>query len=161
MAIQQYTYQACDIEGKIKEGQLTAESEQEVVTLLQNQQLIPLKIEQLAESDGHFFTSQSIKNSDIIEFTNGLCTLVEARIPLDRALGLLSGITEKRVVQELVEDLRRDIKEGKSLADALQTRPDIFSRMYINMVHAGEEGGILDQLLPKLADFLAAADPPS
>lgn len=158
MAIQQYNYQACDIEGKIKQGQLTAESEQEVVTLLQNQQLIPLKIEQLAESHDHFFTTQSIKNSDIIEFTNGLCTLVEARIPLDRALGLLSGITEKRVVQELIEDLRRDVKEGKSLADALQTRPDIFSRMYINMVHAGEEGGILDQLLPKLADFLAAAD---
>jgi general secretion pathway protein F len=84
--------------------------------------------------------------------------LVEARVPLDRALGLLEGITSKQVVQEMIEDLRRDVKEGKSLADALQMRPEIFSRMYVNMVHAGEEGGILEQLLPKLADFLAAAD---
>ncbi|HDN27507.1 MAG TPA: type II secretion system F family protein [Thioploca sp.] len=157
MAIHQYTYKACDIEGNTQEGELSAESEQEVVTLLQNRQLIPLSIEQQAPSGG-LFTRQSIKNSDIIDFTNGLCTLVEARIPLDRALGLLEGITEKQVVQQLIEDLRRDVKEGKSLAEALQTRPTIFSRMYVNMIHAGEEGGILEQLLPKLADFMAQAD---
>ncbi len=157
MAIHQYTYKACDIEGNTQEGELSAESEHEVVTLLQNRQLIPLSIEQQAPSGG-LFTRQSIKNSDIIDFTNGLCTLVEARIPLDRALGLLEGITEKQVVQQLIEDLRRDVKEGKSLAEALQTRPTIFSRMYVNMIHAGEEGGILEQLLPKLADFMAQAD---
>lgn len=157
MAIHQYKYQACDIEGKTQEGQLSAESEQEVVTMLQTRNLIPLKIEQQGESVS-LFKRQSIKNQDIIAFTNGLRTLIEARMPLDRALGLLEGITEKEVVQQLIEDLRRDVKEGKSLAEALQTRPEIFSRMYVNMVHAGEEGGILEQLLPKLSDFLAAAD---
>jgi len=156
LAIHQYTYQACDIEGNLKNGQLSAESEQEVVIILQNQQLIPLKVEQQAESSQLF--QPSIKNRDVIDFTNGLCTLIEAHVPLDRALGLLEGITEKQIVQQLVEDLRRDVKEGKSLADALRTRPDIFSHMYVNMVHAGEEGGILDQLLPKLADFLTAAE---
>ncbi len=157
MAIHQYTYQACDIEGKIIEGQLSAESEQEIVATLQSRQLIPLKVEEQAESTS-LFKRQSITGRDLIDFTNGLCTLVEARVPLDRALGLLENITDKRVVQELIEDLRRDVKEGKSLADALQMRPDIFSRMYVNMVHAGEEGGILEQLLPKLADFLTAAE---
>jgi general secretion pathway protein F len=157
LAIHQYSYQACDIENKIQEGQVNAESEQEVISILQSRQLIPLKIEQQAESDG-LFIRQSISNRDVIEFTNGLCTLVEAEIPLDRALRLLEGITKKQVMQELIEDLRRDVKEGKSLAEALQMRPDVFSRMYINMVHAGEEGGILNQLLPKLADFLVAAD---
>jgi len=156
MAIHQYKYQACDVEGKTVNGQLSAESEQEVVSTLQGQQLIPLKIEQHTEGSSIF--KPSISNSDVIDFTNGLCTLVEARVPLDRALGLLEGITSKQVVQEMIEDLRRDVKEGKSLADALQMRPEIFSRMYVNMVHAGEEGGILEQLLPKLADFLAAAE---
>ena len=157
MAIHQYKYQACDVEGKITDGQLSAESEQEVVATLQGQQLIPIKIEQFTEGTS-LFNRQSINNRDVIDFTNGLCTLVEASVPLDRALGLLEGITNKQVVQELIEDLRRDVKEGKSLADALQVRPEVFSRMYVNMVHAGEEGGILEQLLPKLADFLAAAD---
>ncbi|HDN27409.1 MAG TPA: hypothetical protein ENG03_10005 [Thioploca sp.] len=157
MAIRQYKYQACDVEGNTQNGQLNAESEQEVVATLQNRQLIPLKIEQQAES-GRLFGGKSITNRDVIDFTEGLCTLVEARVPLDRALNLLEGITEKQVVQELIEDLRRDVKEGKSLAEGLQTRPEIFSRMYVNMVHAGEEGGILEQLLPKVVDFLANAD---
>jgi len=157
MAIHQYKYKACDASGKTQEGQMNAESEQEVLTTLQSRQLIPLKIEQEAENTG-LFTRQSISNRDVIDFTNGLCTLIEARVPLDRALGLLEGLTEKQVVQKLIDDLRRDVKEGKSLADALQTRPKIFSRMYVNMIHAGEEGGILEHLLPKLADFLATAD---
>ena len=157
MAIHQFHYQACDATGKVQEGQLSAETEQEVVNTLQSKQLIPLKIEKQA-AQGSFLKRQAIKNDDIIDFTNGLTTLVEARVPLDRALGLLQGLTEKQVVQQLIEDLRRDVKDGKTLADALQTRPDIFSKMYINMVHAGEEGGILETLLPKLADFMEAAD---
>ncbi len=157
MALHQYTYQACDIEGKIHKGQMGAENELEVVATLQNRQLIPINVELSAESSP-LFKRQSVSHRDIIDFTSGLCTLVEARIPLDRSLTLLEGLTEKPVVQQLIADLRQDVKEGKSLAQALQAYPDIFSRMYINMVHAGEEGGILEDLLPKLADFMTAAE---
>jgi len=157
VALHQYTYQACDIEGKIHKGQMGAENELEVVATLQNRQLIPINVELSAESSP-LFKRQSVSHRDIIDFTSGLCTLVEARIPLDRSLTLLEGLTEKPVVQQLIADLRQDVKEGKSLAQALQAYPDIFSRMYINMVHAGEEGGILEDLLPKLADFMTAAE---
>ncbi len=155
-----YEYQACDIEGNIQYGQLSAESEQAVVLSLQSQQLIPLKIDQQANETGNVlsFGSSKISNRDLIDFTDGLTTLVEAKIPIDRALILLEGITNKPALQQLVADLRTDVKEGQSLADALQNYPHIFSRMYINMVHAGEEGGILEKLLPKLANFLANAD---
>jgi len=127
--MQQYYFQACDLEGSIQDGQIGAESEQEVIGILQTRQLIPLKIEEIEESSTSLF-----------------------------ALGLLEGITEKSVVKELIAELRRDVKEGKSLAEALQAHPQTFSRMYVNMVRAGEEGGILEQLLPKLADFLSSAD---
>jgi len=153
VALHQYTYQACDVEGKIHKGQMGAESEQEVVTTLQSRQLIPIEVELTVES-GPLFKRQSVSHRDIIDFTNGLCTLVEARIPLDRSLTLLEGLTEKPMVQQLIADLRQDVKEGKSLAQALRAYPDIFS----NMVHAGEEGGILEELLPKLADFMTAAE---
>lgn len=156
MAVHHYTYQACDIEGNIVSGRMTAESQQEVVTHLQSQQLIPLKVE-VGESEQSIIR-QHINSRDLIDFTQGLCTLVEAHVPLDRALGLLQGTTEKTTVQQLIEDLRREVKEGKSLAEALQSRPNIFSRMYVNIVHAGEEGGILEKLLPKLVDFLQASD---
>lgn len=155
-----YEYQACDIEGNIQYGQLTAENEQAVVLSLQSQQLIPLKIEQQADESGNVlsFGGSKISNRDLIDFTDGLTTLVEARIPIDRALTLLEGITNKPALQQLIADLRTNVKEGKTLADALQNHPQTFSRMYINMVHAGEEGGILEKLLPKLANFLASAD---
>jgi len=157
--MQQYYFQACDLEGSIQDGQIGAESEQEVIGILQTRQLIPLKIEEIEESSTSLFGGKAkMTNRDVIDFTNGLCTLVEARVPLDRALGLLEGITEKSVVKELIAELRRDVKEGKSLAEALQAHPQTFSRMYVNMVRAGEEGGILEQLLPKLADFLSSAD---
>jgi len=128
-----------------------------VVATLQSRQLIPIKVEKKLESRS-LLGKKSISNNELIDFTNGLCTLIEAHVPLDRALTLLEGITGKAAMQQLIADLRRDVKEGKSLADALQMRPEVFSRMYINMVHAGEEGGILEKLLPKLANFLAAAD---
>jgi general secretion pathway protein F len=158
--VHKYEYQACDIEGNIQYGQLTAENEQAVVLSLQSQQLIPLKIEQQADESGNVlsFGGSKISNRDLIDFTDGLTTLVEARIPIDRALTLLEGITNKPALQQLIADLRTNVKEGKTLADALQNHPQTFSRMYINMVHAGEEGGILEKLLPKLANFLASAD---
>ena len=152
----QYTYQACDVAGNMQTGKITAETEQEVVVTLQGRQLIPIKVEEEAESIA--LGKKSISTRDVIDFTNGLCTLVEARVPLDRALGLLEGINSKPAVQQLVGELRKEVKEGKTLADALKTRPDIFSRMYVNMVHAGEEGGILETLLPKLVNFLTLAN---
>jgi len=157
LPLRQYAYEACDFEGKVHSGQMGAENEHEVVVALQNRQLVPVKVE-LQEEISSFFEGKSISKSDVIDFTNGLCTLVEARVPLDRALALLEGLTDKPRVQQLIADLRADVKEGKSLAGALQARPEIFSRIYVNMVHAGEEGGILDQLLPKLANFLTVAD---
>jgi general secretion pathway protein F len=80
--------------------------------------------------------------------------LVEARVPIDKALRLLDGITESPAMRDLVLNLLREVKEGKSLAEAMEIYPAIFSKMYVNIVRAGEEGGILDELLPDLAEFL-------
>jgi len=152
-----YQYDACDSVGKVHKGRLAADSEQEVMNFLQAKQLVPLGIKQVPAPRQSGVRS-AISGKDLIDFTNGLCTLIESHVPIDRALTLLEGITEKTNVRELIAHLRREVKEGRSLADALQTRPGVFSRMYINMVHAGEEGGILHKLLPRLAHFLEQAD---
>lgn len=157
MAAYHYQYQACETSGKTHKGRMAAESEQEVIAFLQSRQLTPLSIQQVAEPREQGFGS-SVSSKDVIDFTNGLCTLIESHVPIDRSLTLLEGITEKKSLRDLIVHLRREVKEGRSLADALQTRSQIFSRMYINMVHAGEEGGILHKLLPRLARFLEDAD---
>ena len=66
---------------------------------------------------------RKISNNDLMDFTNGLCTLVEARVPLDRALRLLDGITDSTAMKNLVLNLLSDVKEGKSLASAMEAHP--------------------------------------
>lgn len=157
MSVHHYQYQACDAQGNMLHGQLSAESEREAVAQLQARKLVPLRI---SESRGQTRSGggTKIRNADLVDFTNGLCTLVEARVPLDKALSLLEGITEKEHMKRLVASIRRDVKEGRSLADAMEQRPEVFTRLYVNIIRAGETGGILDQLLPDLAGFLERAE---
>jgi len=153
-----YKYQAYDASGNIQTGQINADSEREALKILQGKKLIPVQIA-LAEQEGRRGGGQKkIKSNELLDFTTGLCTLVEARVPLDKALRLLEGITASPAMRQLVISMRREIKEGRSLAEAMEARPDVFSKMYINIVRAGEEGGILHQLLPDLADFLETSN---
>ena len=148
-----FQYQAFDKAGKVENGQLNAESEREAVRILQGRQLTPVKIQQ-TRPGAERLRRKKISNTDLLDFTSGLCTLVEARVPIDKALRLLDGITESAAMRELVLQLLRDVKEGRSLAEAMESHPQVFSKMYVNIVRAGEEGGILHELLPDLAEFL-------
>ena len=101
MSVNHYQYQACDLQGNILTGNLSAESEREAVAQLQARKLVPVRIRaagrQLQSSSG-----TRIRNADLVDFTNGLTTLVEARVPIDKALSLLEGITEKEHMKRLV-----------------------------------------------------------
>jgi general secretion pathway protein F len=155
MSLTHFSYQAFDSQGHTQQGEISAESERDAIRLLQARKLTPVKLTQ-TKIEARLTRSRhgKVKTSDLMDFTTGLRTLVDARVPLDKALRMLEGITESEAMQSLVASLRREVKEGKSLADAMDTRPDVFSRMYVNIVRAGEEGGILHELLPDLADFL-------
>ena len=148
-----FKYRAFDTQGKIQVGQVNAESEREAIRVLKNRNLTPIKIGKSKKThEGSL--RRKISNNDLMDFTNGLCTLVEARVPLDRALRLLDGITDSTAMKNLVLNLLGDVKEGKSLASAMEAHPTVFSKMYVNIIRAGEEGGILHELLPDLAEFL-------
>ena len=148
-----FRYRAFDIQGKIQVGQVNAESEREAIRILKSRNLTPIKIGKSKKThEGSL--RRKISNNDLLDFTNGLCTLVEARVPLDRALRLLDGITDSTAMKNLVLNLLSDVKEGKSLASAMEAHPEVFSKMYVNIIRAGEEGGILHELLPDLAEFL-------
>ena len=148
-----FKYQAFDQSGNVENGQLSAESEREAVRILKGRNLTPVKIHQ-TRPGSFLLPRKKISHSDLLDFTSGLCTLVEARVPIDKALRLLDGITESSAMRELVRQLLKDVKEGRSLAEAMESHPEVFSKMYVNIVRAGEEGGILHELLPDLAEFL-------
>ena len=148
-----FRYRAFDTQGKIQVGQVNAESEREAIRALKKRNLTPIKIGK-SKKTNEGSLRRKISNNDLLDFTNGLCTLVEARVPIDRALRLLDGITDSAAMKNLVLNLLSDVKEGKSLASAMEAHPAVFSKMYVNIIRAGEEGGILHELLPDLAEFL-------
>jgi general secretion pathway protein F len=156
MSVLYFKYQAFDTEGKVQNGQLDAESEREAIRILQGKNLTPVKLQETRRASERG-RKKRISHTDILDFTNGLCTLVDARVPIDKALRLLDSITESAAMRELVLNLLREVKEGKSLAEAMENYPQVFSKMYVNIVRAGEEGGILHELLPDLAEFLESS----
>ncbi len=156
MSEQTFRYQAFDTDGGRRSGTLEAESEREALRVLRGRRLTPIRI-QAGKAPSWSFRRRRISQAALLDFTNGLCTLVEARVPLDRALRLLEGITESAAMRELARSLLREVKEGSSLAEAMERHPDVFGKMYVNIVRAGEEGGILHELLPDLTEFLESS----
>ena len=158
MSLSYYDYQAYDGQGVLEKGQLSAESEQEVVNVLKGKKLIPIKIGLSANQSQKLTQRKGISRSELIDFTQGLTTLMDARMPIDKALLLLEGISESASTRQLIEAIRRDVKEGKTLAQAMEARENVFSTMYVNIIRAGEEAGILNQLLPSLERFMVDAE---
>lgn len=156
MSAPRFEYQAFDAAGALRRGRLDAESERDAVRILRGRRLTPVKVAP-ARPAGAGRPGRRVRPRDVLEFTKALRTLVEARVPIDKALRLLDSLTESPAMRALAAGLLRDVKEGRGLADAMARHPEAFSRMYVSIVRAGEEGGILDQLLPGLAEFLEAS----
>ncbi len=102
------------------------------------------------------FLPQRVGIKDLLLFTQELSTLVSAGLPLDRSLSILRSLMENRKLREVIANILSRIQGGSSLAEALSQHPRIFSRLYVNMVKAGESGGFLDVILSRLAKYLQA-----
>jgi len=158
MTLHYFQYEAYNSSGLLDSGKISASNEQEALSLLKNKQLTPVKIEQLPNTHRRLKTNTHLPNEELINFTEGLCTLISAQVPIDKALSLLEGLSDSDQAQYLIESMKRQVKEGSSLAQAMEDNPHIFSKMYTSMIRAGEEGGILAELLPSLKQFLHDAE---
>jgi general secretion pathway protein F len=148
-----YSYRATSLKGEILEGAIEAADQKAAVERLKVSGLIPLKIAAAQESFKKKLSWRSAKG-DLLTFTTELSVLLNAGLPLDRSLNILAEILEKPETQAVVQAILKSIREGSSFSDALQRHPKMFSRLYVNMVRAGESGGVLDAVLEKLNDFL-------
>ncbi len=156
-----FRYKAVTPDGKVVEGTLEAVDQEAVLDRLQEQGQLPIKV--FSGEDAGGFLSREIRlpwqrkkvpQRDLLIFSQELSTLVKAGLTLDRSLSVLSDLTENASLSEVVRDLLREIKEGKALSEALSAHPQVFPKVYVNMVRAGEVGGALDQILSRLVDYL-------
>lgn len=156
-----YSYKAVNAQGRFAEGRLEAADSRAVAFHLQGMGLIPVSIEEPSKRSGSILPKiqlLGISRKDILYFTEELSTLVRAGLPLDRSLSITAELASRPALRLVIEDVLRQIKGGKSLAEGLSAHPKQFSRLYVNMIRAGEAGGVLDVILGRLVEFERTAD---
>lgn len=151
-----FSYKATTMEGAIVEGVIEAVDEKDVAQRLKNSGVIPLSIASPKEGLGKRFARKSSRG-DILTFTTELSSLLGAGLPLDRSLNILSDISESGEMKNIIKSVLKSIREGSSFSDALQKHPRVFPKLYVNMIRAGEAGGVLDVVLDKLNEFLESS----
>src|SRR5437660_10675119 len=153
-----FVYKAADRRGQTLDGVMDAPDARAVVERLQKDAYYPIKITAHGERAPLFSLGGSrVGQRDLLALTQQLATLFEAGLPLDRALAVLEELAPHARLKTIVADLLHSVRGGASFSDALaKHHPRPFSRLYINMVRAGEKGGVLDVTLRRLAEFLEA-----
>jgi len=161
-----YSYKAADGTGKIVTGVLERDTEKKVVAELQTRGLIPMRIT-LAKGNGKglglnlseqlLSLFHGVSSKDVMVFTQDLATLLEAGLPVDRALTLLIESADKERFKSVVGDILKTVEGGGYLSDALAKHPRAFTSFYVSMVRAGEAGGVLEAVLSRLGEFLESA----
>lgn len=147
------SYKAITHDGKIVTGKIDAQGREELIALLRKQQLRPVSITAAKKksSSSLFGPKQKVKMQDLVVFTRQLATMVSAGVPLARSLAALQNDSESIYLRQVLQAVTKDVESGTPLADAFEKHPKVFGDIYVNMVRAGEAGGILDDILKRLA----------
>jgi general secretion pathway protein F len=153
-----FRYKALSATGETLDGQMEAASAEEVIVRLQDQGHLPVEARRAdaggGEGLGSLFKRREFDDDQTLQFTQQLATLLGAGQPLDRALGILLELPDSVQARRVVERIRESVRGGAPLSTALEQQHGIFSRLYVNLVRAGEAGGSLQDSLRRLADYL-------
>lgn len=159
----EYSYKALDKGGREVKGVIEASSEDVIIERLRNMGYYPLEVTiekakagnvDILALPGLRSVFHRIKNKHVMVFTRQFATLIDAGLPIIRSLAILSEQVESMIFKEKIQQISRDIEAGGTLSDALSKHPKTFDNLYVNMVRAGEIGGVLEAVLNKIAEFL-------
>ncbi|MGH7702175.1 MAG: type II secretion system F family protein [Gemmatimonadales bacterium] len=144
--------------GQIMKGSLDAPSRDDVIGHIKKNKMIMVSIREAPKQIRFNFRGSGIKTRDIVIFTRQFATMINAGLPLVQSLDILAKQTENKALQDVTRAVVYDVESGHTLADAFAKHPKAFTDLYVNMVAAGEAGGILDTILLRLATFLEKSD---
>lgn len=155
-----FQYRAADQAGKVVEGVMEADLEQSVIARLREMGCIPLRIAAPSERalrsgrQEPLFARRKVSQQQLLQFTRELGTLLSAGLPLDRSLSILGSLFEGGELSQILRSLMEAVRAGKSLAVSMAEHPDVFPKIYVNMIRAGEAGGILESVLRYLTEYM-------
>jgi type IV pilus assembly protein PilC len=173
-----YKFTALDAKGKEVHGEIDADTQAQAVARIREKQYFPTKVEELAGGGAAApakkgggkkgamqmeiklpkFLQGGVKAKQLTTFTRQMSTLVNAGLPLMRALRVLQRQEKNPALRDSVVQMAESIESGSTFAEALAAHPKIFDRLFVNMVKAGEIGGVLDVVLARLAEFQEKAE---
>jgi general secretion pathway protein F len=155
-----FFFRAVTTDGKVRTGTLSGDTDKAVARELRSQGLIPVYVgvQPKKSFELKLPTFTRGRRRDVLFFTQELSTLLNAGVPLDRALSITSELTERPGFRFIVLDVLRVLKGGRSLADSLATHPEYFPTLYVNIVRAGEASGALGAVFDRLTQFERTRD---
>src|SRR5215217_8156987 len=154
-----FAYVGKNRQGALKKGEVVAKSRDEAVEQLRKLNLGVTSLQEKALAQGLLarFGGGSVKDKDLVVFTRQFSTMINAGLPLVQCLDILSTQSENKFLGKAVGEIKLDVEGGSTFADALKRHPKVFDDLYVNMVHAGEVGGLLDTILLRLAKHIEKA----
>lgn len=147
-------------QGSVKKGELVAKTRDEATDQLRKQNVVVTSLQEKAGSEGflqRLSLGGRVSDKDIVVFTRQFATMINAGLPLIQCLEILSTQSENKHLCKTVGAVKVHVESGSTFADALKRHPGVFDDLYVNMVHAGEVGGLLDTILVRLAKHIEKA----
>lgn len=152
-----FSYSARAVSGELQSGEIDLPTQEEVIGYLRRQRLIPVSV-RAKPKDINISFGSGVKTREVVIFTRQFATMINSGLPLVQSLSILAEQTENVRFRKVIAEVLHDIESGQTLADSLRRHPQVFTDLYVNMVAAGEAGGILDTILIRLAVFLEKND---
>jgi len=149
-----YTYRGTNRSGGAVSGEVTATSKAELQNLLRRQQITATKMSEKGKEFNLPTFGGSVKSKELAVFTRQFSVMIDAGLPLVQCLEILAGQQENKLFQKVLTGTRSAVEGGATLSAAMRQFPKVFDTLYVNMVEAGETGGILDTILQRLSQYI-------
>ncbi len=155
-----FAYTGRNRQGMVKKGEVAAKTRDEAMEQLRKQNIVVMSLDERAAKEGEgwkFEIGGGVTDKDLVVFTRQFATMINAGLPLIQALEILASQSENKQLRKAVGEVRTQVEGGATFADALRKHPKVFDELYVNMVHAGEVGGLLDTILGRLSKHIEKA----
>lgn len=149
----EFAWEARTRNGELRKGVMSAENVAAVEQKLKQQQLTPSQVKKKAR-EIKISIGSGVDARELVTFTRQFATMIDAGLPLVQCLDILAGQQENKIFHAALRDIKSSVEQGATFSDSLRRHPKIFDELYVNLVHAGEVGGILDTILNRLAVYI-------
>src|SRR5688572_16836159 len=148
----EFVWEARARTGELRKGSMEADDEPAVQARLRGQQLMPTKIKKKGGALS-FKIGTGVDLKDVVTFTRLFATMIDAGLPIVQCLDILCNQTDNKMFSVIIRDVKANVEQGATFSDSLRRHPKVFDALYVNLVQAGEVGGILDTILQRLATY--------